>query len=285
MSIIKKIKNYFEDRYILKTFKNASLDIKQSDLEFDELLYKYDFKSKFHSKVLTYSILTAVCEFEDGSDLEILKKVLKQNISYMDSLNGYDNVKNLELLKLKTELAFTKFKQYELKNNFNFALITSENEFSPTEFSEENFVKAINCTHSLTENNKKYGYSYCKSYKTLEFTKSSIELAFDYLLDCIKFDKNCSIYNNNNFADELRGLHMAMLLTYVNDEFDEIPEDKFKQVKFNSERKINIGENQIEITKLIKWRNKEQWEYFLNSFGEESDLGKICLEKINNNLN
>lgn len=160
-----------------------------------------------------------------------------------------------------------------------------EKEFSPKEFSEENFAKAISCTHNLTENNKKYGHSYCKSYKTLEFTKSSIELAFNYLLDCIKFDENCAIYNNSKFADELRGLHMAMLLTYVNVEFNEIPEDKLKQVKFNSERKINIGENQIEITKLIKWRNKEQWEYFLNSFGYESDLGKICLEKINNNLN
>ena len=158
-------------------------------------------------------------------------------------------------------------------------------EFSPKEFSEENLVKAINCINNLTDNNKKYGHSYCKSYRTLEFSKSSIELAFNYLLDSIKFDKNSSIYNNLEFEEELRGLHMGMLLSYIDVEFKEIPTVRYQQILFNSARKIDIGENQIAITKQIDWRNKKQWEYFLTSFGEDSELGRICLEKINICLN
>tara|TARA_B110000114_G_C15036649_1_gene375233 strand:+ start:383 stop:1162 length:780 start_codon:yes stop_codon:yes gene_type:complete len=157
---------------------------------------------------------------------------------------------------------------------------SKKKEFSSVEYSEENFDDAIKHTKNLTENNKNYADSYCKSYKTLEYSKSSIELAIYYLLDSIKFDKNCSIYEESKFSNELRELHMGMLMTYINVEFEEIPKNITEQIGFNSERKINIGKNQIEITKLIKWRSKDQWKYYLNAFGEGSDLGKICIEKI-----
>ena len=154
-------------------------------------------------------------------------------------------------------------------------------EFSPNMFSSENFETAKNCIQNLTENNKQNNISYCKSYKTLKFTKESTELAFYYLLDSIKFDPNCPIYENKNFSENLRERHMQMLLTFVNKSPHEIPEKLTNQISFIGARKINIAENQLKITELINWRNNEEWKYFLESFGEESDLGKICLRKIN----
>lgn len=277
MNIINKIKNYFEHKYILKTYKNATFDIKESNFGFDKLIDKYDFKIKFYDRVFTYSILTVACEFKNGSDIDIIKEVYNKDSEYMKSIvNCFDDQKCLEILKQKTKTSFNLLKHKELKNYND---DNSQDEFSPNYYSEYYFSYALKCVNNLIENNKKYSDYYCKSYRTLDYTKSSIELAFNYLIDCVKFDKDSPIYNNSKFVDELGGLHMAMLLTYVNAELYEIPEDKIKQVKFNSERKINFGENQLEITKLIKWRNKEQWKYFAKAFGTEDDLGKLCLER------
>lgn len=162
--------------------------------------------------------------------------------------------------------------------NFN---KNEKKEFSPNVFSIENFETAKNCIQDLTESNKRNSVFYCKSYKSLKFTKESIELAFYYLLDSIKFDSNCPIYENKNFADNLRERHMQMLLTFVSESSDEIPEKLIDQISFIGARKIDMGENQLKITELINWRNNEEWKYFLEAFGEDSDLGKVCLKKMN----
>lgn len=158
--------------------------------------------------------------------------------------------------------------------------LQKENEFSPMEFSEENFEYAKKCFENLIENNQNNKDSYCKSYKCLKYSKTSMELAFEYLLDSIKFDPGSPIYKNSDFEDTLREMHIRMLITYVKDEKNIIPKELPKQMPFLAERKIDIGQNQLEITKLINWRNNEQWKYFLEKFGSESELGKVCLKKM-----
>ena len=49
--MFEKIKNYFKDRYILKTFQNASYDINFTDLDFASIINKYDVKPKFEDFV------------------------------------------------------------------------------------------------------------------------------------------------------------------------------------------------------------------------------------------
>jgi hypothetical protein len=145
--------------------------------------------------------------------------------------------------------------------------------------SKNDFDNAMNLIQNLIDNNEKYNGSYCKSYKTLKYSKSSIELAFRYLLDCIIFDENSPIFNDKNFNNNLKELNTSMLLTYLDVDFDEIPKNRIEQVKFISDKKIDIGKNQFKITKLISWRNKEQWLHFADAFGIESNLGKLCLQK------
>ena len=157
---------------------------------------------------------------------------------------------------------------------------SNASEFSPTDISTKNFEKATECVKDILLNKDNDSVSYCKSYKSLNFSKESIELAFNYLLDSIKFDRNCPIYQNKDFALTLQEQHMKMLLTYVNEEPHEIPEKLTDQIKFVSERKINLEKNQVEITKLINWRNDEQWKYYLKVFGSDSELGKICISKM-----
>ena len=153
-------------------------------------------------------------------------------------------------------------------------------EFSPTYISAENFEKAKDSVREILISKDDNSVSYCKSYKSLNLSKESIELAFYYLLDSIKFDINCPIYQSNDFALTLQEKHMKMLLTFVNDEPYEIPEKLTEQIKFVSERKIDLKKNQLKITKLINWRNDEQWKYYLEAFGSDSELGKICLSKM-----
>lgn len=158
--------------------------------------------------------------------------------------------------------------------------ISNENsEFSPSTFSGDSFEKAMNHIRNVIENNEKYKDYHCKSYRTLLFTKTSIELAFEYLIDSVKFDENSPVYKDENFKNYLKGIHMGMLLTYVDIDFNQIPKNTIEQVKLCTDKKVNLGENQYEIVKLINWRSKEQWEYFANAFEIESDLGKLCLQK------
>ena len=155
------------------------------------------------------------------------------------------------------------------------------NEFSPKNFSEENFTKARECLKDILFSKDASTISYCKSYKSLKFSKESVELAFNYLSDSIKFDENCPLYQNEDFNFTLQENHMKMLLTYVNEEPSEIPETFKNQIKFVTERKIDIKKNQLKITEMINWRNNEQWKYFRENFGYNSELGKICTSKLN----
>ncbi|PKQ45541.1 hypothetical protein [Confluentibacter flavum] len=277
MNFIKKIKNYFEHKYILRTFKKVSYDIRQPRCEFYELIEKYDKKVKFYDRIFTYAILTVVCEFEIGTDLDILKKVYDKDSEYMKSIvDCYDDSKCIEIIQLKTKRAFVIYRHKKIKTYSN-----TKQEFNAECFSEYNFGLALKAVTCLIENNEIFIDNYCKSYMSLSFTKESIELGFNYLIDSIMFDENCSIYENKKQKNELEGLHMHMLLTYVKNDYEEIPKDKFKQIKFCSERKVDLGQNEIEITSLIKWRNKKQWLYFANAYGTDDDLGKLCLEKSN----
>ncbi len=152
--------------------------------------------------------------------------------------------------------------------------------FSPNAFSVENFEKAKNIIENLTQNNKMFSSSFYKSYHSLKYSKESNEIAFNYLLDSIKFDVDSPIYGNHSFADNLRERHMKMLLTYVSDKIDQFPKNLDDKIFHTAPQKINLAANQISITELINWRNEEQWNYFLDNFGVESDLGKVCLKKI-----
>lgn len=275
--MFEKIKNYFRDKYILKTFRNALYDINFTDLDFATIIKKYDVKTKFDDKLLVYSILSVACELKSGTQDEILYDVL---FIYLDNLKESFNISKriqyLEIFKLKVELKYTENK----KNNLlDLSFLDDVSEFCPLNFSKDDFDNAMNHVQNLINNNEKYSNSHCKSYKTLKYSKSSIELAFVYLLDSVTFDENSPVFNDKNFSNSMRGLHMSMLITYLDVDFDEIPKDRFEQIKYNSNRKIDIGKNQIEITKLISWRNKEQWLYFANAFGIDSELGKICLQK------
>src|SRR5690606_18625375 len=101
-----------------------------------------------------------------------------------------------------------------------------------------------------------------------------------YLRDSVKFDKKCPIYQNTEMATKLNEMHTAMLLTYVEDEIENIPDELTEQIKFKAQRKIDEEKNQIEITEMIGWRTKEQWQYFLNEFESETNLGQLCQRKI-----
>ena len=151
----------------------------------------------------------------------------------------------------------------------------------PKKTLDYNFTYALICIQNLIENNQKYSNYYCKSYKSLEFSKTAIELAFNYLLDSIEFDSNSFVFNDRKFENELRGMYIEMLLTYVHKELNEIPKDRLKQIKFNATSALNLTENQFKITKLIESRNKEQWQSFTNTFEKEDQVKKECLEKIN----
>ena len=275
--MFQKITNYFRDKYILKTFRNASYDINFSNLDFDSIIRKYDIKTKFDDKLLVYSILNVACELKSGTQDEILYDVLYLYVdNHKESFNVSKRTQYLEICKLKVELKYIENK----KNNLlDLSFINDANEFKPTNFSKENFDIAMSQIQNLIENNEKYINSYCKSYRTLKNSKINIELAFNYLLDSVEFDENSPVFKNNEFTNNLSGLHMSMLLTYLDVDYNEIPKDKLEQVKFNSTRKIDIGKNQLEITKLISWRNKEHWLYYANAFGIDNDLGKFCLQK------
>ncbi len=77
---------------------------------------------------------------------------------------------------------------------------------------------------------------------------------------------------------KLGEIHMAMLLTYIEDETDNIPLEISEQIKLKTN--IDLGKNQIEIYELIGWRSTQQWQYFLNEVGIETDLGLVCRRKI-----
>jgi hypothetical protein len=73
---------------------------------------------------------------------------------------------------------------------------------------------------------------------------------------------------------------MTMLLSYFDVDVDELPKNLHERMKFSANKKeSDIGKNELEITNLITWRNKEQWLYFANAHGIDSDLGKLCLQK------
>lgn len=275
--MFEKIKNYFRDKYILKTFRNASYDINFTELDFATIIKKYDVKPKFDDKLLVYSIISVASELKSGTQDEILYDVLFLYLDNLkESLNVSRRIQYLEICKLKAELKYTENK----KNNLlDLSFLDEISEFSPLNFSKNDYENAMNLIQNLIENNEKYNSSYCKSYKTLKYSKSSIELAFRYLLDCIIFDENSPIFNNKNFNNTLKELNTSMLLTYLDVDFDEIPKSRIEQVKFSSDKKIDIAKNQFEITKLISWRNKEQWLHFADAFGIESNLGKLCLQK------
>ncbi|MHB1146330.1 MAG: hypothetical protein ACYC01_01905 [Lutibacter sp.] len=275
--MFEKIKDYFRNRYILKTFRNTSYEINFTDLDFTSILKKYDLKTNFDDKLLFNSILSVACELKSGTEDEILCDILYLYLDNLkESFNVSNRVKYLELCKLKVELKYTENK----KNNLlDLSFLEEISEFSPLYFSKDNFDSAMNCIQNLIENNEKHINSLYLSYKTLRFSKTSIELAFNYLLDSVGFDKNSPVFKDKDFTNNLKGLHMSMLLTYLNVDFNEIPTDRIEQVRFSSSKKIDFGKNQLEITQLINWRNKEQWLYSANAFGLEDPLGKLCLQK------
>jgi len=274
--MFKKIENYFRDRYIIKTYTNASHDINSNELEYSDIIQKYDIKNGLDDRLLTYSILRIACDFKFEANKEIVHAVLYLYLKNLKEAINFSNRREyVEIYKLKLEKTFIEKKL----NNISSLLTTEFNvDFSPVNYSKENFDDAMKIVQNLIDNNEEYLEYHCKSYKTLKYSKTNIELAFNYLLDSVKFDENSPLFNNKDFTNNLNGLHMHMLLTYFDVDIKDIPKDKLEQIKFKSFNTVDFGKNQLEITKLITWRNKKQWLHFANVFGIESEIGKLCLE-------
>lgn len=275
--MFEKIKNYFKDRYILKTFQNASYDINFTDLDFASIINKYDVKPKFEDKLLVYSILSVAFE-KSGTKEEILYEVLLLDFyNFNESTKTSNKKQYLEICKLKLEKKYIENKNKDL---LDLPYLDEVSEFSPLCFSKDNFDNAMKHIQNLIENNEKDTGLFFSSYKMLSYSKNSIELAFLYLRDSITFDEKSPVFNDKTFKEKINFLHMTMLLSYFDVDVDELPKNLHERMKFSANKKeSDIGKNELEITNLITWRNKEQWLYFANAHGIDSDLGKLCLQK------
>lgn len=134
----------------------------------------------------------------------------------------------------------------------------------------------------LTENNEK-NRGYYKSFRSLNCSKEDLKRSFYFLKDCILFCKEEPIYNNKEMLSNLRFLEMNVVLNYLDVESDQIPTDKIQNFRYGQQFKLNesLDVKQLEELKLIDWRSKEHWRFWVIEYGIESSLGKFCLERAN----
>lgn len=257
------LKNIKETLYFNSDNEKIEIFILNAELEFLKSK-KSRLIDKENIKFDEYSLSSMIYKMENankGSLTAEQMEFIQISSAKLDKIN--EQIKNKE-----SETKINNLAENKIRNK----------SFFLSEYSKENFDKAMLCVNDLIQNNEKSSQLHM-SYKTLKYSKEKIELSFYYLLDSVLFDEYSPIYENKDFANNLRGLHMMMLLNYLDVEPNEIPKNKFEEIKFGGDLRINLGKNQLEITGLINWRNREQWIYFANNFGLEDELGKLCLEK------
>ncbi|MCG9909960.1 MAG: hypothetical protein MH137_01555 [Flavobacteriales bacterium] len=132
----------------------------------------------------------------------------------------------------------------------------------------------------LTKNNERDERLY-KSFQSLKCSKNDLKKSFYFLKDCIYFCKNEPIYNNMELLANLNFLETQVNLYYLDTASEEIPHDEIENYEFGKKFNLDKGiENkELEDLKLIYWRGKEHWEFWVDKYGINNDLGKYCISQ------
>jgi len=122
-----------------------------------------------------------------------------------------------------------------------------------------------------------------KSYQSLSCGKEDLQRSFYFLLDCIHFCKNDKIYQNKSLLNNLTGLQYYMAACYLDVDPNEIPSGDLDNASLGEKHdlKSNLDLKQLAELKLINWRKKIHWQYWAKSYGEDSLLGRYCIEQAN----
>jgi hypothetical protein len=107
--MFEKIQDYFRDKYIASTLKKISSDLFTGDYNFDEILAKYDRKTKYLDRLLTYVILIIATERTPGTKDEKKYAILLLYYKKLqEAIYKYSFKSVLEMIQLEAELEFKK---------------------------------------------------------------------------------------------------------------------------------------------------------------------------------
>jgi hypothetical protein len=141
-------------------------------------------------------------------------------------------------------------------------------------------MSIINKVNELNQSNS----SLYKSIQSLGCSKDELIKSFYFISDNIYFSENDSrIYKNHKLGASNNELHAYVNLYFADVNPKEIPTDRIENVKWGNEFSKNndLEKTQLYELSLINWRTKDQWEFWADKYGEESELGKYCLEQYN----
>jgi hypothetical protein len=105
----------------------------------------------------------------------------------------------------------------------------------------------------------------------LQYEKVHIDRTLYFLEDSILFsNKQRIVFNNFKLKNEIHHTRHLIEKLYVNVDRDTMPKEFVKNVKLGLELKrqeLKMNNNS-DITKIIYWRNKEQWMYYSNNLNK-----------------
>lgn len=146
----------------------------------------------------------------------------------------------------------------------------------------ESISFAFENIEELTKNNER-DKRYFKSFRSLKCSKNDLKRSFYFLKDCIYFCEAEAFFKDQEFLNNLRGLEMLVIYTYLDVEPNEIPHEKMENFEFGKKFELtsDLGGKELEELKLIDWRNTQQWIFWAERYGLNSELGKYCIEQSN----
>jgi hypothetical protein len=148
--------------------------------------------------------------------------------------------------------------------------------------SKHSISLALKNIDMLTKNNENDKRFY-KSFRSLKCSREDLKRSFYFLKDCVYFCENEPLYNNSEFLSSMSGLEMQVVISYLDVDPNDIPNDIRENHNFGSkfEQMKNLGEKQLEELKLINWRSKEHWQFWAEKYGKTDILAQYCLDQAN----
>jgi len=152
--------------------------------------------------------------------------------------------------------------------------------FEPKKLNQSQFYK-IGCTKSihfalklfydikkiLKRDNYQYSHLY-RPVSNLKYERTQIVRTLYFLEDCIRFsNRDLIVFNNYKLKDEIHHARHLIDKLYVNVDRDTMPKEFLKNVKLGLQlkREESKKNNNLDINKVIYWRNQEQWMFYRNN--------------------